>query len=158
MSLTRPFAKLAFALVLAASSTACDNIVGLDGDLRTEQRDLDRARRNWDAVLIRDYEYVVRRSCECYLSGVAVLVTVRNDRVFALNRESTGEFLSLAYADQYPTIDGLFDRIQYAIDRRARRVETRYDSYYGFPTDVYIDYDFGVVDDEDSYVLVAFRD
>ncbi len=143
-------------LALALTASACSDITGL-GSYGNEQRQLDRARRDWNDILIRDYEYVVRRSCYCNLSGVAVRVTVRNDYVVGLTRDATGESISLSYAYQFPTIDGLFSRIQHAIDDRAYRVEASYDTQYGFPTDVYLDYERNALDDEEGYTLIAFR-
>lgn len=144
-------------LLSALSTTACDEITGLNGNLRSEQRQLTRARADWNDVLIRNYEYVVRRDCYCSLSGVAVRVTVRNDQVVALTRDATGESIALSYVYDYPTIDGLFSRVQRAIDDRAYRVEASYDTQYGFPTDVYVDLDRRVADDDEGYTLFAFR-
>lgn len=43
------------------------------------------------------------------------------------------------YTDDLPTVEGLFDIIQGAIDDRVQRLSVSYDSQYGFPTSVYID-------------------
>ncbi|MEO7964259.1 MAG: DUF6174 domain-containing protein, partial [Gemmatimonadaceae bacterium] len=162
MSLTRQFRTSRFVsalslAVLALVAAGCDQITGLDGNLGSEQRQLSSARRDWDDVFIRDYEYVVRRDCYCLWSGSAIRVTVRNDFVVAITRESTGEPISLSNSYVFPTIDGIFSHIQSAIDSRAYRVEASYDSQYGFPTDVYIDYDRRAADDEEGLTLLAFR-
>lgn len=150
--------RLAALLLALPVVSACSVVVGPDGEWGDAQRELSRARRTWQANFIDDYEYVVRRTCYCVYGGVAVRVIVRDDYVVALYRESTGEPISLGYAAQYPTIDGILARIQYAIDQRAWRVEAIYDYQYGFPTDVYIDYDERAADEEEGYELLAFRE
>ena len=144
--------------MLAGSVAACSDITGVGGDFDYEQRRLSRARGDWNAIFIRDYEYVVRRDCFCGWGGLAVRVTVLDDRVVALAVESTGEPISLAHASQYPTIDGLFARIQDALDGRAWEVEASYDSRYGFPTDIWIDYERRAADDEVGYRMISFRE
>lgn len=136
---------------------ACSDAFGPGGTLGVEQRDLSRARRTWSNNDIRDYEYVVSRNCFCVLGGVAVRVTVRNDVVIAREIDGTSTPIPQSMAALYPSIDGLFIVIQDAIDSRAYQLDTRYDSTYGFPTDVWIDYDRRIADEEEGYRLLRFR-
>ncbi|HEX4932677.1 MAG TPA: DUF6174 domain-containing protein [Gemmatimonadaceae bacterium] len=145
-------------LLVTASLSACAIITGPDDEWDREQRDLSRARRLWSAQRIDDYEFVVRRECFCPMGGVAVRVQVRNYLVVSREIDLTGVAVPSSLAHQYPSIDGLFGLIQGAIDDRAYEITTRYDSSYGFPTDVYIDYDRRVVDEEEGYVLLRFRE
>lgn len=142
---------------LIVLSSACSDAFGPDGELRDEQRDLSRARRIWIANDIRDYEYVVRRNCYCVMSGVAVRVTVRNDFVIAREIDGTVTPIPSSMAAFYPSVDGLFSLIQDAIDERAYRLDTQYDYGFGFPTDLWIDYDRRTADEEEGYTLIRFR-
>lgn len=147
----------AIPVVVAVSLlSACDAITG-PSDLRSEQRDLDRAWRIWSSTYIDDYEYVVRHDCYCQLGGVNVRVTVHNRYVVSREIDGTSTSVPGSSAYNYPTIDGLFSIIQDAIDTRARRVDGRYDNAYGFPTDVWIDYSYGGSNDTERYTLLAFR-
>lgn len=155
-----PLTRLVSTLALAAitfSSAACTVITGPDGRWGLEQSDLTRARRTWSSNFIDDYEYVVRRDCFCSLGGVSVRVTVQNDRVVAREIEGTATPVPSSLAYLYPTIDGLFAIVQDAIDRRADRIDATYDFDYGFPSDLYIDYDRRIADDEEGYTLLRFR-
>ena len=51
-------------------------------------------------------------------------------------------------ANSFPSAEQLFDAIQDAIDRQADYIDIDYDPTYGYPTDVYIDYDRRVSSDE----------
>jgi Family of unknown function (DUF6174) len=145
-------------LLITASLSACTIITGPDDEWDREQRDLSRARRLWSAQRIDDYEFVVRRECFCPMGGVAVRVQVRNYLVVSREIDLTGVAVPSSLAYLYPSIDGLFGLIQGAIDDRAHEITTRYDSSYGFPTDLWIDYDRRVADEEEGYVLLRFRE
>ena len=53
----------------------------------------------------------------------------------------------------YHTIDSLFDVIQDAITDEADQLTLSYDSEFGYPTNVAIDYNVSAIDDE--YTLTA---
>lgn len=147
---------LALGAVLLVAS-GCNVITGIEGGWGSEERRLSRARDTWIRSGVYDYEYVVRRSCYCLLAGVAVRVVVLGGAVADLRIDATGEPLSFMYASSYPTIDGLHARVQRAIDQRAWRLEVSYDSRWGFPTDLYIDLDRNIADEEEGYTILAFR-
>lgn len=145
-------------VVLTAALSACTIITGPDGEWGREQRDLSRARRTWTSRGIDDYEFVVRHSCFCSLGGVAVRVIVQNHTVVAREIDLSGVPVPPTMAYLYPSIDGLFAIIQEAIDDRADDIVTSYDDRYGFPTDLWIDYDHRVADEERGYTLLRFRE
>ncbi len=144
-------------LLAALSLSACTIITGPD-DWDQEQRDLSRALRRWTSQGIDDYEFVVRRDCYCAMGGVAVRVVVQNHLVVSREIDLTGVAVPSSAAYLYPSIDGLFGLLQGAIDDRADEITARYDSSYGFPTDLWIDYDRRIADEEEGYVLLRFRE
>ena len=54
----------------------------------------------------------------------------------------------------YPTIDSLFDAVQHAITREPDQLTVSYDSEFGYPTNVTIDYSNST---DDEYTLKAQR-
>ena len=146
------------ALALLPILGACDGITGVD-DLAREQSDLDR---NWDRFQRNaplSYSYTVRISCECP-SDVTRPVTVWVDRgsVEYLYYEDDGRAVPLSYARWFPSVEQVFDDIQYAIDNQADYIDVDYDFTYGFPTSVYIDYDRRTLDDEYSLTTRGLRE
>lgn len=154
----RSLAHVVMLLVATVSLSACTVITGPDDEWDREQRDLSRARRLWSAQGIDDYEYVVRRDCFCVMGGVAVRVVVQNHLVVAREIDLSGVPVPSSAAYLYPSIDGLFGILQEAIDDRADEITARYDASYGFPTDLWIDYDRRMADEEEGYVLLRFRE
>lgn len=156
-SSSRTFLRSLALVALLATTSACTVITGPDGQWGDEQRDLSWARRTWSSQFISDYEYVVRRNCYCTMGGVLVRVTVQGDRVVSREIDGTGVGIPASMAYLYPTIDGLFSLVQEAIDSRADDINASYDSRYGFPTDIWIDYDRRAADEEEGYTLIRFR-
>jgi len=143
--------------ILGLLLSGCTVITGPDDAWDREQRDLSRARRTWSTSFIEDYEFVVRRNCFCLMGGVAVRVVVQRDVVVAREIDGTSTPLPSGLAYLYPSIDGIFSVIQDAIDTRAYQIDASYDGRYGFPTDVYIDYERRAVDEELGYTMLRFR-
>jgi Family of unknown function (DUF6174) len=134
--------------LLASPLVACDSITGTD-DLSRAQSELDR---NWDRFersAPLSYSYIVRVDCECP-SDVTRPVTVWVDRgtIEYLLYEDDGRPVPFSYANSFPSVEQLFDAIQDGIDRRADYIDVDYDPTYGYPTNVYIDYDRRVADEE----------
>lgn len=154
----RFLSRLVPLLLATLSLSACTIITGPDDDWDRDQRDLSRAWRLWSAQGIDDYEFVVRRNCYCAMGGVAVRVVVQNHVVVAREIDLSGVAVPASMAYLYPSIDGLFGLLQGAIDDRADAVSARYDPSYGFPTDLWIDYDRRTADEEEGYVLLRFRE
>jgi len=149
-SLFRSTRTLVGAFALFPVLAACDGITGVD-DLAREQSELDRNWDRFDRNAPLSYSYSVRISCECP-SDVTRPVTVWVDRgsVEYLYYEDDGRAVPLSYASWFPSVEQLFDNIQYAIDNQADYIDVDYDFTYGFPTSVYIDYDKRALDDEYS--------
>lgn len=120
-----------------------------DGPTALSSSTMEGARARWVASGIRDYRFEFRQQCECgpALADAAV-VEVRGGAVTRVSyRDSGGEASSDARA-LFPTVDGLFDRIEDAIQRNAASLTVSYDGALGYPTLISIDYDLQVIDDE----------
>ena len=113
----------------------------------------------WEALDIHDYAVTVRPSCECLPEWIrTAVVLVRADTILDIQDADTGE--PVEYRHHYRTVTGFFDLIQDALDRDAASVDVTYDSVLHFPTQIAIDYDVAIADDEIWYTvwgLVAQR-
>jgi len=146
--LLRTARALVGAALLVSPIVACDSITGVD-DLSRAQSELDR---NWDrfeSTAPLSYSYTVHIVCDC-TSDVTRPVTVWVDRgsIEYLLYADDNRPVPLSVANSFPSVEQLFDAIQDAIDRQADRVEVDYDFTYGYPTNVYIDYDRRTADEE----------
>ncbi len=138
----RPPLRGAMIVAACASLSACGtNPFALSLEAASDHR------TRWDAAGIIDYEYAFRRTCECARSDTRPMrVQVRGGSVAAATYGDTGE--AATTASGYPTVDDLFDLIDDAIERGAQGLTVAYDGSLGYPTEISIDYDLEVADDE----------
>jgi hypothetical protein len=132
-------------LALALGLVACS-----DGGTSVVQSELDSAREQWGDGL-GDYSFVWQRSCECTEDTTRpILITVEDDVIAgAVYADEEGGVVPADVAQFLTTVDGVFDRIQEAIDDDAFRITVEYASN-GAPTSVAIDYDERIADEEFS--------
>lgn len=156
-ALLRSSRSLLAALAVALPLAACENITGVD-DRDRAQRELDRNWNRFERSAPLSYSYTVRVDCNCP-RAITRPVTVWVDRGYVeyLFYEDDGSPVPFSYASYFPSAEQLFDAIQDAIDRRADYIDVDYDFTYGFPTNVYIDYDRRVADEELSVTTWGMR-
>lgn len=136
-----------------------------------EVDEIDAAESLWNDQDLTEYQFEYRQSCFCPVVENS-LVVVRGDTVHSVLDPETLDSLMVQvsvepdsivyiedlYPDLFGTIDGLFDVIREAKRRNADRLTEKYDSEYGYPTEIFIDYDFNTADDEFNYRISNFSD
>ena len=135
------------------TSTATPTVSDPDSVQATLLRYQDR----WQRSGITDYDYTGAWSCFCpqeYLAEVAV--TVRGGVVTSV--EFAGEEFTVAppLPERFVPVEELFALLQDAVTRNAARIEVSYDERYGYPTELFIDYDERMADEETRFVMRGF--
>ena len=148
--------------ILFASVLACNNAEP-DPMLARAQVELDSQRTMWDQTRSSDYTYEYNVLCECSDNfGQTVKVTVTagaiESIVYAESGDSgkSGDPPVVAGSPRYHTIDSLFNVIQDAITDEADQLTVSYDSEFGYPTNVEIDYHVNATDDEYTFTANAY--
>lgn len=115
------------------------------------QVELDTAVAKWEAQELDTYEYLFSNSCECLpeTSG-PIIVTVFNGDVAAVRRPA-GSNLPDRDGGPQPTVEDLFATVQEAIDEQAASITVEYDAELGYPTQITIDWDATMADEETYY-------
>lgn len=143
---SRPGRVGRLALVLVSLAAAACGVTGPSGRHAGEQARLDQARARWRAQSIVDYTYVFSRGCFCVQEyREPVTITVRGRTIESVVSVAAGVPRDPA---QYPTIEGLFDLVQNAIDEDAATITTEYDPARGYLTSAYFDISERVADEE----------
>ncbi len=108
---------------------------------------LENQRARWQEQGILDYEFQYRERCDCGSSPLRqARVEVRNGQVVSISE--TGQPAGAEPLSSFPTIEGLFDRIDAAIRDEAAALSVTYDAQMGYPRVIIIDYDYGADHDE----------
>ena len=112
----------------------------------------------WEALDIKDYEFVYSVSCFCGFNGPnPAKLTVRNGVVVKV--EPTGNAVlppTTPAAATYPTVDSLFAIIERARLANPADIEIQYDATYHYPVIIGLDPVKNAVDDEITYRIESF--
>lgn len=133
-------------MVLMTAACDGDSVFGTAPEIMK----LSAARERWADSEPAEYQFNYTRSCFC-LELTNIRVTVRHGVVISARVIATGAELSPAERANIPTIDGLFDVIESAIDQRAHELRVEYDTQMGFPKSIVLDYREMIADDEIYY-------
>lgn len=119
--------------------------------------ELDEARARWAESDVADYDLTIARLCFCPedVRGPA-RVRVRNHTVVDRTYAGSGEPVDPQWVSYFPTVEGLFEFIEDAIDRDAHRLEVEYDPERGYPTRAWADYLENVADEELGFEATEF--
>jgi hypothetical protein len=139
--------QLSHAFIAAVCLVAASSSVFARSD--DAQKRLKENRRKWSSKAVKSYQYDFQRLCYCLpASTKKVKITVREGVAENIRHADTGDAIDKSNFDLYYTVEGLFDYIQAAIDKKARLVRVVYDAEWGYPTSVEIDYIRNAIDDE----------
>jgi hypothetical protein len=141
-----------YLLVLLVAAGACSSST----DPSDQAQTLALSRARWNRSGIANYQFTIARLCECTPESVGqVVVEVRGGEV-SERKYASGITVDPQYADLFTDVPGLFDLIDEAIRRDAAGLAIRYNTAYGYPESIQIDWVAGAVDDEISYRISDF--
>ena len=125
--------------------------------LNRVQVELNSHRNLWRRNRLSDYTYEYNVLCECSDKfGQTVKITVMDHEVESVVYAVSGKPPVVGGSPRYHTIDTLFDLVQDAISNEADQLTVSYDTEFGYPTNIEIDYSSNSVDDEYSLTANAF--
>ena len=141
-------ARATWLLPLLLPVVACDDKggeIGPGSDLQELNERWDR----WQAVEPAAYDYEFQWVCFCVDEVTQpVRVAVGESIVQSVTVIETGEPVDPDVLATYRTINELFLLLERAYEDGADQVRVEYDAELGYPVDAFIDYDFGVADEE----------
>ena len=109
----------------------------------------------WNAHSLSSYEFEIENRCYCTIHG-NFRVTVRDNRIVDVFDLKYGIHLPEEVYQRYAlfrTISGLFDQLDTIRLSNPQKLEVSFDPTYGYPTEVAVDGDRGVTDDELVYYV-----
>ena len=142
--MSRTFFSAAF-LSLAVSGAVCSPAAAQQQASRQQTAsnstapatsEVARMRRLWETKGPKQYTFVYRAACDCYIRD-AVRVTVENGRLTAAKYTRDDDWVAETFWVAFPTVEELFDQIEKA-EREGTPVQVRYDRELGYPIDVTI--------------------
>ena len=125
-------------------------------DLAPAQEALRQGQERWEQSGIVQYTYTGAWTCFCPEDYRAdTQVTVDGGEITAVN-SADPNVETIPAPERFVAIEALFALIQEAISQNAARIEVSYDETYGYPVNLFIDYDERMADEEDSFTISSF--
>ena len=110
----------------------------------------------WQATRPQAYSYTILHQCFCGVEARGpVEVEVSGPTVVRRVYVDTGAEVDAQFAPSFPSVDGLFDILESAVDTEADEIKVVWDSTNGIPLNFSIDYDRETADEEQGYEVVA---
>jgi hypothetical protein len=119
----------------------------------TSSTEFRRNQTKWENANITHYGFQLSVGCFCPVSGLMPMtVEVQDGEVVSISDVNGDDYPTTdpmsEFILKYATIDRLFSELGSASVRGADKLSVTYDSTYGFPTDITIDFIELAVDDE----------
>ena len=113
-------------------------------------------RDRWESSGITAYAFTGGWTCFCPQEYLAeAQVAVYGGEVTGVSSADPG-IDTIPAPERFVSIEGLFALIQEAFDRNTSSVEVSYDGTYGYPVDLFIDYDARMADEEARFTISSF--
>ena len=106
---------------------------------------------------ILDYSVTVERRCVCDGANRPVVVQVSGGAVVSMTDAQTGDPIEISAVGPYPSVEGLFEILQNAVDTDAHDIIATYQIDLGYPLELQIDFDRETKDEELGYVTLVFE-
>ncbi|MEH2061997.1 MAG: DUF6174 domain-containing protein [Nostoc sp.] len=110
----------------------------------------------WNQKNIYNYRYTFSNSCFCIGEARGpVVIEVRNGQTTSITLD--GKPVNPQFFEKYNTIPKLFNVIQDAINRKAYSLNVQYDPKLGYPTQINVDYNSQIADEEIFLTIEKFQ-
>ncbi len=115
-----------------------------------------QAQERWEHSSIAYYSYTGAWTCFCPEEYRAdTQITVDGGKVTTVS-SAAPNVGTIPAPERFLVIEGLFALIQNAITQNAARIEVSYDETYGYPAELFIDYDERMAEEEDRFTISSF--
>ena len=111
------------------------------------------AAARWEEVGPPTYRVVQSRRCFCVPEVTRPVVVTVGSAGVSRTYQGSGLPVPAHWQPLFPTIAGMFELIEEAIDDGVHLLEARYDPGTGAPPEGYIDRDERIIDEEVRYIL-----
>ncbi len=124
----------------------------------TPQVELAAAQSRWQAAGIMSYDFDLQVTCFCGATALGpVTISVRNGQPSGIVSTDSGTVVDSLYFQSYLTVDRLFTALGRILSGKPAAFTAAYDAGLGFPSDVSIDGDARVADDELQLRILSLR-
>jgi hypothetical protein len=116
--------------------------------------------QKWEKADVSHYRYELFISCFCiFVENMPLVVEVKDGEVVSMafknGAEINPDFSELF--GRFATMDLIFAELESGLSGEADEVTVTYDETFGFPADIWLDYDQQTADEELGLTVTAFE-
>lgn len=131
-------------------------VSGCSGILEEDEHDRLRSALDlWESRGPQAYQLTFRWTCFC-AGTQPVVIRVKGDSVTDVRPAREGNTVPLPTAE-YRTVNGLFDDLREWLDRAPHESRMEFHDRFGYPTDVFVDFEENVADEELGFRISDLR-
>jgi hypothetical protein len=124
-------------------------LVTLAACASVDDRELSEAREQWSRQVPRSYELTWQQACVCEPTwNRPIRISVAAGQITSAIYVDDDEAVAEPVRSHLVTVDGVFDKIEDAIEGDASQVDVEYDATWGYPASVFVDYNRRTADEE----------
>jgi len=138
-------AVVALALLL---STACERAASPAAPDGEDFSAIADASERWRAYGLKDYVIEQKRSCFCAVPPQFVRLTVRDNKIVGGVDVTTTQPVPPQALQSYQTVDEMFAWLRDVKARNPARLAIDYNTRFGYPERIVVDYSVGLADDD----------
>ena len=131
------------------------------GSAQGSQSEIEQNKEKWQDAGISHYRYHLFISCFCvFVENMPLVIEVQDGKVVSMEYQNGNEIdpSLLELFEKYATIDRVFAEVEAGLNGAADNVVVKYDPTYGFPSEVTLDFEEQVADDEIYLTLSNFEE
>ena len=131
------------------------------GSAQGSQSEIEQNKEKWRDAGISHYRYHLFISCFCvFVENMPLVIEVQDGKVVSMEYQNGSEIdpSLLELFEKYATIDRVFAEVEAGLNGAADNVVVKYDPTYGFPSEVTLDFEEQVADDEIYLTLSNFEE
>ncbi len=149
--------KFAF-LVLGLAPVSCNKSTVVTAQSPMEQYEANYTK--WQSGKLKNYAYTQTISCFCAHSSPYKIVVKNSAISSATNNKGESLNTTVAAAHNFSgikTIEQQFESIKTSLQKKPAEVKIKYNTQYGYPESVYIDFVKNMADEEMSFSVSDFK-
>lgn len=124
--------------------------------INKNQQELDKHKNLWSTSKITNYQYSYKRFCFCPQKE-DIVVVVKEGVIYNAYYTPSDIYLDSEELKNLTSIDEYFDFIQDIINKKVFSLSVDYNSTFGYPMTISIDYYENAVDDKVTYKIFSLQ-
>ena len=122
-----------------------------------DDRELSEAREQWSHEALHSYDLTWQQACICEPAwNRPIRISVTAGQITSAMYVDDGEAVAEPVRSHLATVDGVFHKIEDALEGDASQVDVEYDATLGYPASVFVDYNRRTADEELRLQLLDF--